>query len=107
MADETEDPGAGATASLRPSEFSTFVISLGSSVLMSLGHEDPTGGQSVAADLELARQSIDILVMLEEKTHGNLTDAEQNLLTGVVYQSRMSYLAAKQEEGGATDDEGA
>ena len=107
MDDETEGSEPGATASLKPSEFSTFVISLGSSVLMSLGHEDPTGGPSMDADLELARQSINILVMLEEKTRGNLTDAEQHLLTGVIYQSRMSYLAAKQGEGGGLDEDGA
>ena len=54
MDDETEGSEPGATASMKPSEFSTFVISLGSSVLMSLGHEDPTGAQSMDADLELA-----------------------------------------------------
>jgi len=88
-----EDPKNTAKA-LSPSEFSTFVISLGSSVLMSLGHEDPAGGPPLAADPALARQSIDILVMLEEKTVGNLSEPELALLKGVIYQSRMAVLAA-------------
>jgi len=85
---------------MSPSEFSTFVISLGSSVLMSLGHDDQSGGASVAPDLDLARQSIAILVMLEEKTRGNLTEAEQQLLTGVIYQSRMSFIALTEQSSG-------
>ena len=97
MGDDSRSTDDGATPQLSPSEFSTFVISLGSSVLVNLGDEEFTGAPGQAPDLELARQSIAILEMLEEKTRGNLTDAEQQLLSGVIYQSRMAYVATKQE----------
>jgi hypothetical protein len=75
-----------------PMDFSTFVISLGSSVLIQLdqGSEGPVEG-----DLELAKQSVDILTMLEAKTAGNLTDEEAALLTSVLYQTRMAYVDAR------------
>ena len=75
-----------------PMDFSTFVISLGSSVLIQLGQGD---GPAVDGGLELAKQSIDILTMLEDKTSGNLTDEESALLTSVLYQTRMAYVEAK------------
>jgi len=96
MSDESEDMDAVAAARLSPSQFSTFVISLGSSVLVNLGDDEMSGVPGQQPDLELAQQSIAILVMLEEKTRGNLTEAEQQLLTGVIYQSRMAYVAIKQ-----------
>lgn len=73
-------------------DFSTFVISLGSSVLIQLGQDDR---DPVEGSLELAQQSIDILTMLETKTAGNLTDEESALLTSVLYQTRLAYLDAK------------
>ena len=73
-------------------DFSTFVISLGSSVLIQLGQD----GQAMAeGGLELAKQSIDILTMLETKTQGNLTEEESALLTSVLYQTRMAFVEAK------------
>ena len=96
MADDGQPLDDAVTPELSPSQFSTFVISLGSSVLVNLGDEEMTGASGQQPDLELARQSIAILEMLEEKTRGNLTDAEQQLLSGVIYQSRMAYVATKQ-----------
>ncbi len=78
-------------AAMGPMDFSTFVISLGSSVLIQLGQD----GSPVEGGLELAKQSIDILTMLEDKTKGNLNDEEAALLTSVLYQTRMAYLEAK------------
>lgn len=100
MSDDSHDHDPGTPAPLSPSEFSTFVISLGSSVLVNLGDDEMRGVPGQQPDLELAKQSIAILVMLEEKTRGNLTEAEDQLLTGVIYQSRMAYVAVKQ---GASD----
>jgi hypothetical protein len=73
-------------------DFSTFVISLGSSVLIQLGQGD---SDPIEGSLELAQQSIDILTMLETKTTGNLTVEESGLLTSVLYQTRLAYLDAK------------
>ena len=84
-------PDAPGGPGLGPMDFSTFVISLGSSVLIQLGQ----GGEPVEGGLELAKQSIDILTMLDEKTKGNLSDEESALLTSVLYQTRMAYVEAK------------
>jgi hypothetical protein len=75
-----------------PMDFSTFVISLGSSVLIQLGQD---GSGLLEGGLDLAQQSIDILTMLETKTMGNLTDEESALLTSVLYQTRLAYVEAK------------
>tara|TARA_Y100001934_G_C11835015_1_gene532395 strand:- start:60 stop:302 length:243 start_codon:yes stop_codon:yes gene_type:complete len=74
-----------------PMDFSTFVISLGSNALIQLG-QGPDGPTGQAGDRELAKQSIDILTMLEEKTAGNLSDDESALLQSVLYQTRMAYI---------------
>ena len=87
MGDSGDPTGAG----IGPMDFSTFVISLGSSVLIQLGQGE---GQPVEGGLELAKQSIDILTMLETKTAGNLTDEEAALLTSVLYQTRMAFVEA-------------
>ena len=87
MSDASDSRGP----SMGPMDFSTFVISLGSSVLLQL--QDGEGDTS--AGLELAKQSIDILTMLEAKTAGNLTDEEGALLQSVLYQTRMAYVEAK------------
>ncbi len=73
--------------------FSTFVFSLSSSVLLHLGEmPDPATNKKVV-NLSLAKQSIDILVMLQEKTSGNLDEEEENLLKNLLYELRMKYVA--------------
>ncbi len=72
--------------------FSTFVLSLSSSAAMSLGgYQDPVSGH-VPKNLELAKQSIDILGILAEKTKGNLDADEQKLLDSSLYELRMRYV---------------
>jgi len=76
--------------------FSTFVVSLNASALMHLGlMEDPTRGQKVK-NLELGKQTIDILVMLEEKTKGNLSSEEEQLLRNILYDLRINYVKQSQ-----------
>ena len=75
---------------LGPVDFSTFIISLASNVMMHLGDE------SGAPNLELAKHTIDILSMLETKTAGNLKEDEEKLLKGALYQVRMAFVAAKE-----------
>ena len=71
-----------------PIDFSTFIISLASSVAM---HLNPT---HKAYDLGLARQTIDIIAMLRDKTAGNLTSEETQLISGVLYEARMAFCDA-------------
>jgi hypothetical protein len=75
-----------------PVDFHTFVLSLGSSALLHLGEiENPNDGVS-QKDLPLAKHTIDILVMLEEKTKGNLTPAEERLMESLLYDLRLRYV---------------
>lgn len=72
-------------------DFATFVMSLAASALINLGeHEDDQGQHHV--NLPLARQSIEILGMLRDKTRGNLTAEEQNTLEHVLYDLRLRFL---------------
>lgn len=84
------DPADG----LGPMDFSTFVISLGSNALLHLGGTEAEEADSGPAQLELARQTIDILAMLQDKTTGNLTEDEGELLTSVLYRLRISFVDA-------------
>ena len=73
-------------------DFSTFVLSINSSALVQLGLiDDPVGGQKTK-NLPLAKQTIDLLAMLEEKTRGNLTGDEENILKNLLYELRMIYV---------------
>ncbi len=77
---------------LPPANFVTLVSSLASQVLMSLGgYEDPETKKPIV-DLALAKHAIDTLAMLEEKTSGNLSDEEKNLMERVLYEVRMHYV---------------
>lgn len=70
-------------------DFSSFVLSLASSALMQLGEiPDPHTGRFVES-LPGARQTIDILAILQEKTQGNLTDDEARLMESMLYELRM------------------
>ena len=76
--------------------FATFIFSLNHSVLVHLGvMEDPVTGKK-EKNLPLAKQTIDILGMLEEKTRGNLTKDEEKMLKNMLYDLRMIYIREKQ-----------
>lgn len=63
-----------------PVNFSTFLISLAGTALVHMGEVDDPHGQ---VDLNLARQTIDVIGMLAEKTKGNLDPDEQRLLDAI------------------------
>jgi uncharacterized protein DUF1844 len=75
--------------------FATFIFSLNHSVLVHLGvMDDPSTGKK-ARNLPIAKQTIDILGMLEEKTQGNLTEDEAKMLKSILYDLRMIYIKEK------------
>jgi len=75
--------------------FATFVASLNASALLQLGAiEDPTTGTK-NKNLPMAKQTIDILSMLQKKTTGNLTEEEENLLKNILYDLRLMYVKEK------------
>jgi Domain of unknown function (DUF1844) len=71
--------------------FDKFVASIYMSALMQLGLAAPPGEKPVV-DLIGARQTIDTLAILQQKTKGNLTPAEENILQNCLYELRMAYL---------------
>lgn len=74
-----------------PITFSTFLVSLSTQALACLGDLAGPEGEP-PPDLLAAREMIDILGMLREKTRGNLDPAEANLLDGILYDLRMRYV---------------
>ena len=78
-------------------DFSTFVLSLGTTALYQLGEigdaESEAQGR-VEPNLPIARQTIDTLEMLTEKTRGNLTDTESKLLESILYEVHMKFVEA-------------
>jgi hypothetical protein len=71
--------------------FDRLIASLYMTAMMQLGLMAPEGEQP-HADILGARQTIDTLSLLSEKTKGNLTEAEQNMLQNVLFEARMGYL---------------
>jgi hypothetical protein len=72
--------------------FATFVMSLSTQALAHLGEiPDPVDG-AIRVDLIAARQMIDILAILRDKTTGNLDSAENSLLESALYDLRMKYV---------------
>lgn len=77
-----------------PVDFSTFVLSLGSSALMHLGEVEHPGTGKKEKDLALAQHTIDLLSMLQAKTKGNLNAQEEKLLETLLYDLRLRYVTA-------------
>jgi len=76
-------------------DFSSFILSLYSSGLVQLGKvEDPSTGKK-SINLDLAKHTIDMIAMLEEKTKGNLTEDENNLLKALLTEIRIAFVEAK------------
>jgi hypothetical protein len=75
--------------------FATFLFSLNSSALVQLGMmEDPMTGQKIK-NLPLAKQTIDVISMLEEKTRGNLDADEAAMVKNILYDLRILYVKEK------------
>lgn len=72
--------------------FSTFILSLNSSALVNLGQiPDPaTGARN--KNLQLAKYSIDVIMLLEEKTRGNLSTEEANLIKNILHDLKLAYV---------------
>jgi hypothetical protein len=74
--------------------FPSLLFSLSTSALIQLGEiQDPVSKQSVK-NLPLAKQTIDLIAMLKEKTKGNLTSDEENLMENMLYDLKLRYVKA-------------
>ncbi len=96
--EEAQEKSTGESGSAKESppplelDFSTFILSLTSSAFYHLGDAaDPhTGGKTV--NLPAVKQTIDMLIMLQKKTKGNLDMDEAKLLEQLIYELQMRYL---------------
>ncbi|HPE07823.1 MAG TPA: DUF1844 domain-containing protein [Smithellaceae bacterium] len=78
-----------------PVNFTNFVISLSTSALFHFGDFPEYEGGKAEKNLPAAKQTIDILNMLNEKTKGNLDQNETSLIQGVLYELKMRYVKEK------------
>jgi hypothetical protein len=73
-------------------DFQTFILSLSHSALMHLGEApNPETGKTEKSPA-LARQTIDLISMLDEKTKGNLSGGEERLIHQILFDLRMRYV---------------
>jgi hypothetical protein len=88
------DPTEGEAGAQPPVNFTTFVLSLSTSALLHLGVAAPEelGGEQREVNLPMARQTIEMLEMIRDKTRGNLSTDEAALLQHVLHDLRMRYV---------------
>jgi|SRR5215204_7714822 hypothetical protein len=92
---DAEQSTSGAPHDPNAVTFVGFVLSLAHTAAYHFGDvPDPVTGQSSPANLAAAQQIIDILSLLDEKTRGNLTAEERQLLEQLLYELRMRYVEA-------------
>src|SRR5262245_2370659 len=98
MADETKHANAPADDEPNTLTFAGFLLSLEHTAAVHFGDvPDPVTGQPAEASLSAAQQMIDILALLEQKTRGNLTTEERQLIDQLLYELRMRYMEARKE----------
>jgi len=93
---DTRDPSEQTAGSGQPTiNFLSFVLSLAHTAAVHFGDvPDPVSGSRAAVNLPAAQQMIDILALLEEKTRGNLSAEERQLLDQILFELRMRYIEA-------------
>jgi hypothetical protein len=79
-------------------DFTTFILSLSHSALMHLGEAPDPDTNRVERNLPLARQTIDLIGMLEEKTKRNLNGEEERLISQILFDLRMRYVELEKRE---------
>ena len=78
-------------------DFGTFVLSLSHNALVHLG-DAPTPAGHAERDLALAKQTIDLLSLLQHKTQGNLSGAEERVLSQVLYDLRLRFVEVSKSQ---------
>lgn len=87
-----ESEGAGIS-------FASFILSLATTAAVAFGDiADPSTGERAEPNLPAAAQMIEIITMLQEKTHGNLSPEEAKLVDDLLYELRMRFVEAQRQE---------
>lgn len=82
-----------------PLGFAEFVLSIATNAVIHMGGEGKDGRVASHVNLPLAAQHIDIIAMLAQKTRGNLTRDEAELMEALLYDLRMKYVSVAQSQG--------
>ena len=88
---KTEKAGEKA---LPPLDFSTFILSLSTSALMNMGLVENPVTKQTEKEMPVAKQTIELIALIKEKTEGNLTEDETKLIDGVLHELRLWYVKA-------------
>ena len=96
---QTPATEADTSQDLPPVDFASFVMMLTNNIMVFLGQVPNPLTQQPQVDLAQAQHTIDILMMLREKTRGNLTADEERFLQELLPQLQMAYVQAKQHVG--------
>lgn len=78
-------------------DLTTFFLSISSAAYMGLGLVPSSPGEAPTPDLELARQNIDLLELMYEKTKGNRTPEEDRLIEQLLFETRMRFIEKQKE----------
>ena len=94
---QDDDASAADEMPIPPASFDLLVMTHASQAMLAMGFmPDPTTGE-IVKNLKLAGHHVDMLGILEEKTKGNLTEAEAAMLENSLHQLRMAFVQAKSE----------
>src|SRR5215468_2591177 len=93
------EPGAGPRRDLPPADFTMLVNMLVTNAMVFLGQMPAPGSQQYMRNLPQAQHMIDLLMVLREKTQGNLTPDEDQMLQDLLPQLQMAYVSASRQVG--------
>jgi hypothetical protein len=103
LAQEPGQAGAAAAeerrAEMPEASFNMLVTTLATQATLALGQPSPEDENLIQVDLAMAKHLIDTLGILEAKTQGNLTPEESQMLSSVLYQLRMAFVAVRRQLG--------
>ncbi len=94
MEEPLREEVSGEEVPLPEINFTSFIFSLSTSALIQLGEIEDPFTKKQSKDLPIAKQTIDLIGMLREKTKGNLTSEEGNFLDNALFDLRMRYVKA-------------
>jgi Domain of unknown function (DUF1844) len=81
-------------AGRQPIDFTAFLLGLASTALIHMGATPHPDTGRIQRDEVLARQSLDLLAMLKEKTRGNLSAEEERLFSALLTDLRLKFVGA-------------
>lgn len=79
-------------------DFTTFILSVSSAAFMGLGLRPGHQSDKIEVNLELARQNIDLLQLMKDKTKNNLSQDEEKLLDNLLFETRMRFLEISKKD---------